>query len=109
MTRSERLAAWFASDAAGWLKTTLDEVRARTAETYDEESFEERFAVVERLELPGHDDVICSTVPRIEDAADLVSRLYDQASDSSWFPVAVVDLYTGEELTIKLTVALVRP
>lgn len=71
MTRSERLAAWFASDAAGWLNASMDEVAEATPRIYDDESFSERFCVVERLELTAEHAVIASTHERIEDAADL--------------------------------------
>lgn len=55
--------------------------------------------------------VDCSTLATFheteEDAAERIAEIYGDAEDSIYFPLAVVDLDTGEQLSWRLSASLV--
>lgn len=106
--RVAKLSGWLESDLASWLRSSLVDVQRETAEMYPDENLERpaRYAVVEKLELPGHGDVIVSTHATEQLAAECYKRLTLDAGDTSWHPVAVVDLDTGDEMKTHLVVQL---
>jgi hypothetical protein len=103
--RAARLASWIAKE--GW---SIEEVRRETEDVYRKEDLDRprRFAIVEHLELPGHDERIVSTTDTEEEAASRLVSLMECAWESSWYPRAVLDLDTDDVLEWTLSVHFTR-
>lgn len=103
-TRAEKLAAWFSTPEASYLRAPWRDIRLSTIDTYGDDPAEadQPFAVVEKLELPGHDDVIVSFCGDERLAAEHVAELLECSYETSWFPHFVLDLDADSERAVSL-------
>lgn len=88
------------------------ELLARTSDIYPDEHLDgasvDRFVIIERLELPGEEAFIASAWDSLDSVASRVAQLLGDVGESSWNPVAVLDLDHAEELQFKLALTLTR-
>lgn len=109
--RLRHLAAWFADEDHSWLDAHWERVQADTAETYGAEELEkpQRFAIVQRLELPGRGDVIVQTFDDAGTVEQELAQLLNACGDTSWFPWYVIDTDTGETRAFETRCVLMPP